>query len=189
MQRLVTILVLLTAFGCTAATTDSTGREAYLGVVAGTDLAVAAVVSDDRFVFYSCGGDVSYATHSFWLAADLDDGGMLTASKPGRSLQASFSGDALVGTLEVDGVVLPLQLQRAPDDDMSGLYDVFDDGCRTGVIVAPGDAAPVFQGTWCDGERFEQVTPATPIVIRAGMLQVSVPAMDERELWVAPVTP
>lgn len=182
--------------GCAidASDTDSSnsGRaDTYLGSIAGTDVQLAAVVSEDEWVLYTCGGPSTYDTHSFWLSGALN-GERLAASKPGRSVTATLDDvTTIAGTLTVGDSNLPFVLSFAQPDGMSGLYAVVDEGCRTGAIVtAAADAdEPLVQGTWCEGERFEQVTPAKPVALQDGYFVVTVPAMGERELWLERVTP
>lgn len=158
--------------------------DAYAGRVDGTDVAFAVTVDAQtgEVVLYVCGGAQTYGRYSKWYrgALDAEDTAELS-SKDGATAHLSVTADGLEGAVfELDGTVLELAAPIAPSDSAIGLYDVVDEGCRTGVVVV---SETDVQGTWCsDAGIFAQVTPISPIVevqsVRSG-IEVEVTAPNE----------
>lgn len=96
-------------------------------------LLIAVVVEDGAVVAYACDGTEAGVTVSAWFSgAATDDGFSLThASKP-FTLTGTFDGDALAGTLDLDGAAMAFTADLATGD--AGLYEADDGDLRGGWI-------------------------------------------------------
>lgn len=179
-----TAALLATFAGCADPSLPaSIASESYAGRVDGTDIAFAVTVDAEtrEVVLYVCGGADTFDRYSKWYQGSLDaDDTVALSSKDGATARLSVTADGVDGSVfELDGTVLELAAPIAPEGSAIGLYDVVDEGCRTGVIVVSDDDV---QGTWCSEEGiFAQVTPISPIVdvqsVRSGIeVEVTAPA-------------
>jgi hypothetical protein len=194
--------------GCGASRDQSTSESRptlFVGTIDSSDAVVGLEIGQSGWVFYSCGGPTSLGSLTHWFSAGAPPGALgIDLSKNGWSLKGQAGscdgsaagcaaglpewGGTLIGS---DGVVHPWSAAQAPGGSLSGLYDVTENGCRTGLLLsqgAQGDVA-LAQGTWCDGVGdFEQVTPIRPVERTDRGIHASVNAAGfVRDLYLAPV--
>lgn len=198
---LVLVIVMLAgslAAGCSHDEPAPTGPAAvYTGTLPGTDAVFALSWSGNDVVSYVCGGDETYATMSRWFCGEPGTGSggpYFYRQFDGWVLDVSIGDATLEGTLQApSGEVYPVSARAAPEGTIAGLYAPSEvGGCETGVVVRQrtADDTPVVQGTSCEHDRFEQVTPVLPVALTDGQLQVVVRrAAGEETLWVRPVQP
>lgn len=152
----------------------------YLGIVDGTETRIAIAQGGSELTAYACGHGATLDEHTRWFSGELDggDGGAAELTADGWQLHVFADPASMRGELIApDGRALAWTAARARLDPESevGLYESFDTGCRSGVIVweaIPGDACGA-QGAWCDETGVRgQVTPAEctadrPLRVRA----------------------
>jgi hypothetical protein len=155
-------------FGCGGETDEHDPAPAvtYIGVVQGTETRIAILRTSRALEAYVCGAGPTLETHTRWFQGALDrDWQSAEIERDGWHLQVFASTGVLSGELVApSGEALPWTADRVPENASSvvGLYESYELGCRTGVIVwqTTGLDCPS-QGVWCDesGDR-GQVTPA-----------------------------
>lgn len=130
----------------------------FTGTVAGSDAVIGAVVQDGHAAVYVCGGASTFGTMSRWYEATLGNDGEFMTGKDGWGIYVLFTPGAptVTGSLHTpQGADLTFSVAVATSG-ADGLYEAFDSGCRTGVVVTGSKV----QGTWCDSlGHFAQVTP------------------------------
>ena len=164
LMRSMWMLVLLGAVACS----DADGRKVYVSALSGTDVLAGLVRNGDEVVFYACGGDTTFSTHTKWF--DTVAAETIAVTEGGFRLDAIVEDDRVEGTLTiVDGTALPFVLPRRVVGSDS---DVFrapsgDQQCLVGAIAErASEGAPAkFQGVGCDDSGIPaQVTPVGPMV-------------------------
>jgi len=162
---------------------DSPSVSTYIGVVEGTEARIAIVQADRALQAYVCGRGATLESHTRWFEGELkvQDAGAAELESDGWQLRVYASRTTMSGELSAPGGELLLwTAERVPEDaaKVVGLYESYELGCRTGVIVwrAEGAECPS-QGVWCDeAGELGQVTPAKcgldgtngTIVVRGG---------------------
>lgn len=158
---------------------DMSRAATYIGVVEGTETRIAVVQTGRGLLAYVCGRGATLESHTRWFEGALDehDAGAFQLESDDWQLRVSARATAMSGELRApNGETLVWTAVRAPQDAASevGLYESYELGCRSGVIVWRAEGGPNCraQGVWCDesGER-GQVTPAdctadAPLVVR-----------------------
>jgi len=168
------------AFGCGETEEhESPPAVTYIGVVQGTETRIAILRTSRALEAYVCGQGPTLESHTRWFQGALGthDAGAAEIESEGWHLRVHEGATNLIGELVApSGEALPWMADRIPESAASivGLYESYELGCRTGVIVwqaQPGRSCSA-QGVWCDedGER-GQVTPAectagAPLVVR-----------------------
>lgn len=146
----------------------STRGSTYLGTVEGGETRIALVQHGLEIEAYVCGRGETLASHTRWFTGELagTDAGATKLVRDSWELRVLGDGSSLSGELIApSGEALSWSAVRTRDDLASevGLYESFDTGCRSGVIVWEAIDGPECgaQGAWCDdtGTR-GQVTPA-----------------------------
>ena len=140
----------------------------YIGVVEGSETRIAFVQAGREIEGYVCGRGETLESHTRWFEGKLEgaDAGAAELTSDGWQLYVVADDNGLNGELITpSGEALSWSAQRTNDDfeNEVGLYESFDTGCRSGVIVWEAIDGPECgaQGAWCDdtGTR-GQVTPA-----------------------------
>lgn len=140
----------------------------YIGAVESTGTRIAIVRNARGVQAYVCGQGPTLESHTRWFegAFEEQDGGLAELESDGWHLLARVTAAGMIGELSApSGESLRWTAERTPGDSASevGLYQSYELGCRTGVIVwraLPGPECSA-QGVWCDDDgRRGQVTPA-----------------------------
>jgi hypothetical protein len=140
----------------------------YIGVVEGSETRIALVEAAGAIQGYVCGRGETLESHTRWFEGELGgpDAGTAELTSDDWQLQVRVATGRLNGELIApNGDALRWSAERVGDSAASevGLYESFDTGCRSGVIVWEAIAGPACraQGAWCDGTGTRgQVTPA-----------------------------
>lgn len=172
----------------------------YVGAVENTDALVAVVHDGVDWAAYVCGGADTYATMTGWFSGPVEqatEGEHLHAPSGNKEFTAAVKGQLATGTVVVDGMSFAFTAPLSGGEDATGLYDVLDEGCRTGLVIPPASLGEP-QGVWCSAPGrfaedapsvFAQVTPIRPWVTADRIVRVTVspPALMTRQLSLAPV--
>ncbi|MBK8256414.1 MAG: hypothetical protein IPK82_27565 [Polyangiaceae bacterium] len=138
--------------------------------------AAGMVVSDGDVLVYVCGGDQSFLTLHSWLNGEvISNNSVQVYSEQWDGYGYLDSQSAWFDVSDPQGNFVSFQMDSARDD-IDGLYEVFDSGCRTGAVVWTDSAGEAhLQGVWCDeqGNR-AQVTPVGPVTLTNEGIQVSI---------------
>ncbi len=161
---------------------DRPDAPAFVGQVAGSDAAVAAVHADGQVSFYVCGGARSYAHLTRWFSGAEATDGSFRIETAGWTLTGNLATGS--GTLDGPGDETHTWTAGPAPSDVAGLYSIEDHGCRTGAVVGDldGTGATSLQGTWCDSAGdFAQVTPIIPMVdVTVSMAWDGIPVLVEQ---------
>lgn len=140
----------------------------YIGVVEGGETRIALVEAGGAIQAYVCGRGETLESHTRWFEGELGgaDAGIADLTNDGWQLQVRVATGRVNGELIApNGAALRWSAERIDGGAANelGLYESFDTGCRSGVIVWEAIDGPDCraQGAWCDetGTR-GQVTPA-----------------------------
>jgi len=161
-HRIIAVVILSSSLACG----PDAGRRVFTGPLTSTDALVAAVVEDDNFALYSCGGDTTFATHTIWFAGTLDADGEIQSSKSGFHVNAQISDTAVTGTLDVMGKSLNFSADISSEENYGELLKGPSDAPwpTAAILTQKGlNAEPKLQGVGCDDNGIVgQVTPAGP---------------------------
>jgi hypothetical protein len=178
------------AFGCGGGDAVQE-RAVFVGAAADSEAKVAAVRRGDAFTLYVCGGADDIAVHTHWFSGTLTDDALSTSAPDGWEARGAFDESGAHGTFSAaDGSTLTWSLDAAPEGSTAGLYGGDDSGCRTGVVVTPGQAAGSdVQGAWCDDEGdYAQVTPIRTIDAQGFRVGAQTP-IGRRQILAKPIDP
>jgi hypothetical protein len=146
----------------------STPEATYIGLVEGGETRIAFVQAGPEIQAYVCGHGETLDSHTRWFEGELEgpDAGSTELIRDDWRLRVVADGSSLNGELIAPGgEALSWSAARVSVDPTSevGLYESFDTGCRSGVIVWEAIDGPECraQGAWCDSSGTRgQVTPA-----------------------------
>jgi hypothetical protein len=143
-------LFIIAIAGAAAACSESSGgghdagalpsEVTYIGALAGGETRIAFVQGGRAIQAYVCGRGDTLESHTRWFEGELDgaDGGVVELAGDGWQLRVLADGSSLSGELiSPSGDAQRWSAERASDDPASevGLYESYDTGCRSGVIV------------------------------------------------------
>ncbi len=99
----------------------------YVGNVDGSDAKVAFLVEDGNILGYTCGGNVTWSTHSSWFPTNdqsvFGDGSFTLTGANGHVLQGLYSANSAEGTLTLpDGTELAWSADVATKNTPAGIY-------------------------------------------------------------------
>lgn len=155
---------------------DSTDERMHVGTLAGTNVAIAAIVDGASLTIYVCGNEATLTTHTRWFrAVSITDGAFTGSDDAGWSVEGTVDEGIVRGTVtSADGTASTFEAAGVRKGSVSGLYTAVQDGCETGVIVQSNDDAmddePDYdvQGAWCNAmAEFDQVIILQPVTLTA----------------------
>jgi len=191
------VLVACLGISCSGADPEAQPRSmaTYVGQVDGTDARIALVRDDARWAAYVCGGPSTLSTLTDWFegeAGPATDGGT-EAQSDGKLLRVRFTDGAAIGSV-FTGTEMLFSASRVFDGATTGLFQLSERGCRSGLIVPPpGQGGP--QGVYCANldpagngisTMYKQVNPLLPITLTARGVASRV-ADEERTIYLVPV--
>jgi hypothetical protein len=194
------VLVAFGSLACGSTTREVTPTSTlktavYIGGVDGTDARIALVRDEALWAAYVCGGATTLTSLTEWFQGEgvpSPEAGAEIESH-GKRLRVTFSDGAATGSV-VAGDALPFSATRVPEGTTAGLYELYERGCRSGLIVpSSGDGAP--QGVHCAtldatgasiSPLTEQVNPLSPLTLTDRGIPCRVPS-DAQTLYLTPV--
>jgi hypothetical protein len=142
----------------------------WVGTVAGTDIALGAVIADGHARMFFCGGERTVARDTHWLQLELDaQGSFEDAADDGFSVQGQVQGATLQGHLKrPDQTTAAFTAEIAREGTLAGLYDGSDDCGKLGLIVRQGAVIDIARAQGAcvgPGHAPQQVNPILPIAL------------------------